>query len=100
MRIFAALAAAAFMVVPVYAADHTVTIKDMKFAPAALTVAVGDTVTFVNDDKVPHTATAQGAFDTGTIEPGKGAKVTFSAPGNFAYVCAIHPAMKGAIKVQ
>ncbi|MDC9825601.1 cupredoxin family copper-binding protein [Devosia sp. ZB163] len=100
MRILAVLAATALMAVPAFAADHTVTIKDMKFAPAALTIAAGDTVTFVNQDSAPHTATAQGAFDTGPMNPGQGVKLTFSAPGDFAYICAIHPSMKGNIKVQ
>ena len=44
---------------------HTVTIEATSFKPDRLTVAVGDTVVWVNKDPFPHTATAAGAFDSG-----------------------------------
>src|SRR5215207_3619987 len=47
------------------------------FAPATIDMKVGDTVTFVNDDGIAHTATADGgAFDSGTLDPG--AKFSFT----------------------
>ena len=83
---------------PAFAADHVVTIKGMKFAPAELQVAVGDTVTFTNEDAAPHTATASdGSFDTGRLSRGQSATVTIESAGTFAYICTIHPAMKGTI---
>ena len=80
------------------AATHTVTIQGFAFNPASLNVAVGDTVTFTNQDGAPHTATAgNGAFDTGRLNKGKSATVTIGAAGTHAYICKFHPSMKGTI---
>ena len=77
---------------------HAVTIKGMKFLPPALDVAAGDTVTFTNEDGMPHTATADdGAFDTGRFGKGESATVTVSDAGTHAYKCLIHPSMKGTV---
>lgn len=100
MRSLAILAATALFAVPAFAADHTVTIEGMKFSPAMLSIAAGDTVTFVNKDSAPHTATAQGTFDTGRLEQGQSGQLTFAAAGSFDYICTVHPAMKGTIVVQ
>jgi plastocyanin len=49
----------------------TVEISDNAYNPAQLNVAPGTTVRFVNNDTVPHTATADnGLFDTGELQPG------------------------------
>lgn len=96
--------AAAFSLVaalPALAASHTVAIEGFKFAPANLTVAVGDTITFVNKDSAPHTATARGgAFDTGRLGRGESATVTIGAAGSFDYICSFHPAMKGTVTAR
>jgi plastocyanin len=83
-------------------AAQSVEIKDFAFAPAALTVAKGTTIEFPNEDSTPHTATSKssGAFDTGTIQPGKSAKLAFDDAGTFAYYCAFHPFMKGTVTVE
>lgn len=78
----------------------TVTISDFTFSPATLTIEAGTTVTWVNEDAVPHTATGSGGeFDTGTIAGGGSASVTFDTPGTYAYICSFHPDMVGAIVV-
>lgn len=78
--------------------DHPVAIKGMKFDPAELSVAVGDTVTFTNMDGAPHTGTAKdGSFDTGRLSKGQSASVTIGAAGDHAFFCAVHPSMKGVI---
>jgi plastocyanin len=83
---------------PAFAASHTVVIKGMKFSPKNLRVAVGDRITFVNQDSVSHTATAiDGAFDTGRLRPGQGKRVTIGAAGEHNYICRIHPSMKGSV---
>ena len=88
-------------VLPAKAAGHTVTIQGHKFKPAKLTVAKGDTITFINKDSPPHTATANdGAFDTGRLSTGARATVTVSAAGAHAYICKIHPSMKGTVTVH
>jgi plastocyanin len=80
----------------------TVTISDYTFSPATVTVHPGDTVRWSNQDDAPHTATARDgkSFDTGTIDPGASASVTFHAPGQYAYRCAIHPDMLGEVDVR
>ena len=80
------------------AADHAVAIKGMKFDPAELDVAVGDTVTFTNMDGAPHTGSAKdGSFDTGKLTKGQSGTVTIEAAGDIAFFCKVHPNMKGVI---
>jgi plastocyanin len=87
------------------AVDH-VQIADFAYAPAAITVRAGATITFTNDDSAPHTATsgtsptADGVFDTGTLKKGKSKTVKVTKPGTFAYYCAIHPFMKATVTVR
>ncbi|MHB1102874.1 MAG: cupredoxin domain-containing protein [Devosia sp.] len=89
------------LTLPAAAASFTVNIKGMKFSPATLNVAPGDTVTFVNQDSAPHTATAKdGAFDTGRLSRGESATVTVAAGGAHNYICTVHPAMKGVVKAE
>jgi amicyanin len=99
---FTSLAATAALTVmfagSAIAADHAVSIAGMKFDPPTLEVAVGDTITFTNEDSAPHTATASdGSFDTGRLSRGQSATVTISAAGTFDYICTIHPSMKGQV---
>lgn len=83
------------------AADHVVSISGFAFEPANLTIAVGDSVTFVNRDNAPHTATQNDrAFDTGRLSRNGQSTLTFTAAGSFDYFCAVHPNMKGRITVQ
>src|SRR5215212_28057 len=79
----------------------TVSIKGFAFNPPNATVAPGTTVTWVNDDQAPHTATANdGAFDSGTLQPGQSYSFVFDKPGTYAYHCNIHPDMTGTITVS
>jgi plastocyanin len=78
----------------------TVDIRDHAFNPAQLNVAPGTTVTFVNNDTEPHTATADnGLFDTGVLEPGSSFDVFFDGSGTVPYHCELHPHMQGSIVV-
>jgi plastocyanin len=78
----------------------TVTILDFAFDPAEIEVATGTTVTWVNEDAAPHTATADdGRFDTGRLEEGGEVSISFEQPGRFAYHCDFHPEMVGGITV-
>lgn len=80
---------------------HTVSMESMRFHPDELTVAVGETVVWVNDDLVPHTATsAAGRFDSKEIEAGKSWKHKFTRKGDFHYVCTLHRKMKGVLHVR
>jgi plastocyanin len=96
-----AVVASALVVGPATAADQAVTIAGFAFAPPTVTVEVGDTVTWTNQDSVAHTATAtDGSWDTGDIAQGASASITFSTAGTFTYLCTPHPTMTGTVVVQ
>jgi plastocyanin len=82
------------------AKTHTVTIEGTSFRPDRLSVAVGDTVVWVNKDPFPHTATATGNFDSAGIDPEKSWKFVPSKKGTFDYVCTFHPTMKARLTVE
>ena len=84
------------------AKTHTVTMEDMRFQPALLVVATGDTIVWINKDLVPHTATSQvGGFDSNVILASGSWRYTVQMKkGDVAYVCTFHPAMKGTLRVK
>lgn len=80
---------------------EAVSIKNFDYAPSSLTVDMGTTITFTNEDSTEHTATANGgAFDTGSISKGQSKTVTLTSAGTFSYVCTFHPFMNGTITVK
>jgi len=77
------------------------TLTTTAFSPNPTTVAVGTTVTWMNNDTSTHDATADnGAFATPSIAPGSSASVKLQTAGTFTYHCTIHPGMVGTITVQ
>jgi LPXTG-motif cell wall-anchored protein len=83
------------------AADTSVTISDFQFAPASVTIDVGDTVTWNNDGPTAHSATADdGEFDTGIFDAGQSRSHTFDQAGTFTYFCTPHPNMQGTVTVR
>jgi plastocyanin len=82
-------------------ATTAVSIKDMAFSPASLSVSAGTTVTWTNNDAIAHTVTADdGSYDSGNIPPGSRYSKVFSTAGTFAYHCTIHPMMKATVTVK
>jgi plastocyanin len=84
-------------------ADATaVEIVDFAYVPDPVEIPAGATVTWTNNDTVPHTATAQAraALQSGTLDPGASFSQTFAEPGTFDYFCEFHANMKGTIVVQ
>jgi plastocyanin len=77
----------------------TVDINHFKFHPQTLEVAKGTKVVFSNSSGTAHTATDNGAFDSGHIKPGESFAVRFEQKGTFRYHCEIHPFMHGKIVV-
>jgi plastocyanin len=77
-----------------------VTIRLLKFSPDKIEVKSGETVEWANADLTPHTATAQGNFDSGAINAGASWSHTFTQPGTFPYICTFHPEMKGVVVVH
>jgi plastocyanin len=82
------------------ASDPSATIVDFSFSPATITIHVGDTITWTNVGKQPHTATADNhSFDTGVLRTGQSASHTFTTPGTYTYYCIVHPFMRGTVVV-
>ena len=81
---------------------NLITINNFAFSPQSLTVSVGDTVTWRNDQGVSHTVTSdQGSeLGSGNLSQGQTYQHIFTQAGLFPYHCTIHPNMTGQITVQ
>lgn len=84
------------------ATANTVTIQGSSFSPSTITVAKGDTVTWVNNDTYTHHVASDtaGAFDLGDQSNGASSSHTFDKTGTFKYHCTIHTSMKGTVIVK
>jgi plastocyanin len=78
---------------------NTVVIQNFAFNPTPLTVSVGDTVTWINQDSSTHIVKFPDFESTG-LPQGSQYTHTFTAVGTYDYVCGIHSYMKGRIIVQ
>ena len=78
-----------------------VTVAGFSFGPTAIKVSAGQAVTWTNNDDTPHqiTLTGGGSQRSEVMLKGQSATMTFDAAGNIAYVCGLHPTMKGSIEV-
>ena len=84
----------------VSAAEMTVKIANFTFTPQTLTVPVGTTVNWINDDDIPHLVMEKnGKFHSAALDTGDKYSQVFSTPGKVEYYCAIHPHMTGEIVV-
>ena len=71
-----------------------------RFAPAAITVTVGTTVTWTNHDNFTHNVTLPRVAPL-TMHPGETVSHNFDTAGSFAYVCSLHPKdMNGTVLVE
>ena len=90
-----------------------VTIADSAFSPSKIEVQAGTTVTWTNDDALPHTVTStvtddvdsatSDLFDSGTLQTGESFSYTFKKAGDYPYECTIHasmPSMHGKVEVK
>lgn len=75
--------------------------KSYRFAPAAIVVTAGATVTWTNSDNFTHSIQFEGDASPGSVmRPGETASHAFDKPGAYPYVCAFHPQnMKGTVLV-
>jgi plastocyanin len=95
------LTAAGEAVVAAAASPATVNIDNFAFAPATLTVTAGTTVTWKNEDDSPHRIGDQkGTFKSAALDTDDTFSHTFAAPGEYPYICTIHPYMVGKIVVK
>jgi plastocyanin len=84
--------------VPAQAETFRVTIDKLDFSPVTVRARVGDTVEWINNDIVAHTATVRGDWDV-TIASHKTASLMLKKPGDVEYYCRFHPNMKGHISI-
>ena len=116
----------------VYAEDYVVDIPfgaynpkldtptEVWYDPPVINIKVGDTITWLNDDREGHTVTSgdsagrfgwmsekqggfgkpDGIFDSGRFMPNDSWTYTFENTGTFSYFCTFHPWMKGIVNVE
>ena len=78
-----------------------VRIDNFAFAPPTITVPVGASVRWVNQDEIPHTVvSADKSLKSKVLDTHEQFTYTFSKPGTYNYFCSIHPKMTGKIVVQ
>jgi plastocyanin len=77
----------------------TVTIQNLTNTPGEISVAVGDTVEWVNRDVVAHTATARNGAWSAVVMPSETARLVMRQEGVFDYFCQYHPNMTGRVTV-
>jgi plastocyanin len=81
--------------------EAAVTIEGFAFEPATVEAKVGQKITWENHDPAEHTVTGEdGGFDSGTLAGGAAFAATFDAPGEYRYICTLHPGMKGTVVVK
>jgi plastocyanin len=83
------------------APETEVKIDNFTFAPQSITVKAGTTVTWTNDDDIPHTVAAKTKlFKSKALDTGDKFSFTFTTPGAFEYFCSLHPHMTATIVVE
>ena len=83
-------------------APNEVGIDNFQFTPSSLMVKAGTSVTWVNDDDVPHLiASSNNRFKASSVlDTGQRFTVTFAKPGSYPYFCSLHPKMQGTVVVS
>ena len=79
----------------------TIKMQNIAFDPKAVTVKVGQKVTWTNDDSVDHNVTSQSGETIKSDNFGKGGTFSFTPKkaGKISYVCTIHPGMTATLTV-
>jgi plastocyanin len=79
-----------------------IAIDNFSFTPREMSIAAGDTVTWLNHDDVPHLiVSADRKFASSSVlDTGQKYQHRFDAPGRFAYFCSLHPTMTGTVVVK
>ena len=83
------------------AATVTVDITKFTYAPKELTIAPGTRVVWTNKDETPHTVTSNDkSFASKGLDTGDKFEHTVATPGDFDYICTVHPFMTGTVHVR
>jgi plastocyanin len=81
--------------------NATVKIDNFSFTPQRVTVKTGTTVTWANQDDIPHTvASTTRAFKSKALDTDDEFRFMFMTPGSYDYFCSLHPHMTGTIVVE
>jgi plastocyanin len=81
--------------------DAKVGIDNFKFGPGTLTITKGTSVTWTNEDDIPHTIVLNAlGVRSKTLDTDKAFTYAFDKAGTFAYICGLHPFMKGQVVVK
>jgi plastocyanin len=82
-------------------ATNQISMRASTFSPRSMTISVGTTLVWTNNDVLAHTVkSSSGAFSSGSLSPNETFSFTFQSAGTYAYFCEIHPAMTGTVIVQ
>lgn len=81
-------------------AGGDVQIASFAFMPAKISAMAGKALTFFNSDDTPHQITVANGPKTAVFLRGQRASLTFEKPGEYNYICGLHPSMKGVIEVR
>jgi plastocyanin len=86
---------------PVWAADATaVKIGNFTFGPQEVKIKAGTTITWTNEDDIPHTVVSPNNFRSKVLDTDGTYSFTFTTPGTHKYFCSLHPHMTGTIVVE
>ncbi|MGB7687969.1 MAG: cupredoxin family copper-binding protein [Pseudolabrys sp.] len=85
---------------PAPAEDVAVKIGNFTFGPQELKVKAGTTVTWKNEDDIPHTVVSPNNFRSKVLDTDGTYTFTFTTPGTYKYFCSLHPHMTGTIVVE
>lgn len=77
-----------------------VNIASFAFLPAKITAMAGKALTFLNSDDTPHQISVANGPRTAVFLRGQRASLTLDKPGEYNYICGLHPSMKGVIEVK
>ena len=80
--------------------DNTIRIKNFAFDPASITVKVGSTVRWVNQDSDPHRILFADGADSTVLAATQSFSRKFDQAGTYDYACTIHPTMHGTVIVE
>ena len=95
------LAGFAVMAAPAGVERMEVKIDNFTFSPQRLTVKAGTTVTWINEDDIPHTVASKAKlFKSKALDTGDKFSFTFTTPGAYEYFCSLHPHMTATIVVE
>jgi amicyanin len=88
------------LAIPARAEDAAVKIGNFTFTPQELRIKAGTTVTWTNEDDIPHTVVSPPQVRSKPLDTNDKFAFTFTRPGTYKYFCSLHPHMTGVVVVE